>query len=141
MLVADCIRDYSESVLDGDAETAFERLASIARRDMREQGFAEVDLLCTLDMRYEGQSYEINVPEGRAADFDAIHEQRYGYRHPGRATQAVTARVQAIGRTAPDDRPDLEAASDEPRFASVYVPNGWRSRQAAGSNTILERVS
>lgn len=141
MLVADCVRDYSESVLDGDRQAAFERLAGAARRDMREQGFAEVDLIRTLDMRYEGQSYEINVPEGRSHDFDAIHEQRYGYRHPGRTTEAVTARLQAVGRTGPDDRPDLAAASDEPRFASVYIPNGWRSRQAAGSNTILERVS
>ena len=140
MLVADCVRDYSESVLDGNTQAAFERLARTARRDMREQGFAEVDLIRSLDMRYEGQSYELNVPQSRSNEFGAIHERRYGYRHPGRATEAVTARVQAVGRTGPDDCPDLEAASDEPRFASVYVPNGWRSRQASGSNTILERL-
>ncbi len=141
MLVADCVRDYSESILEGNAQEAFERLATTALRDMREQGFAEVDLIRTLDMRYEGQSYEINVPESRSGEFDALHEQRYGYRHPGRSTEAVTARVQAVGRIGRDDRPDLEAASDEPRFASVYVPNGWSSRQVAGSNTILQRVS
>ena len=141
MLVADCIRDYSASVLDEDPAPAFERLARTARRDMREQGFAEVELIRTLDMRYEGQSYEINVPESRAGEFDEIHERRYGYRHAGSATQAVTARVQAIGRTAGADRPDLAATSDEPRFASVYVPNGWRSLEAPGSSTILERAS
>lgn len=139
MLVADCVRDYSASVLREDRGPVFERLAGAARADMRRQGFEDVTLIRTLDMRYEGQSYEINVPEVRAGEFDSIHEKRYGYRHPGRGTQAVTARVQAIGRTAESGRPDLSAASGEARFASIHVPDGWRRSEAAGSSTILER--
>ncbi len=140
MLVADCVRDYSASILNEDPRPAFARLESAARRDMRQQGFEEVALVRSLDMRYEGQSYEINVPHDRAHAFDEAHERRYGYCHAGRATQAVTARVQAIGRTRDADRPDLSSASHQPRFASIYVPNGWRSREVVGSNTILERV-
>ena len=140
MLVADCVRDYSASVLNDEPTLAFNRLERAARRDMREQGYEEVALLRTIDMRYEGQSYEINVPSERADAFDEAHERRYGYRHTGRATQAVTARLQAIGRTRESDRPDLGATSDAPRFASVHVPNGWQSRETLGSNTILERV-
>ena len=140
MLVADCVRDYSASVLNADLHAAFARLERAARRDMRQQGFDEVALVRTIDMRYEGQSYEINVPRDRTGAFDEAHERRYGYRHAGRATQAVTARVQAIGRTKEADRPDLAAASHQPRFASIHVPNGWRRREEVGSNTILERA-
>ncbi len=140
MLLADCVRDYSASVLNEEPGPVFERLANEARADMREQGFDEVNLVRTIDMRYEGQSYEINVPEHSAGDFDRIHEKRYGYRHAGRPTQAVTARIQAIGRTPENECPDLAAVSGEPRFASIHVPNGWREVEAPGSNTILERT-
>ena len=108
---------------------------------MRQQGFDSVAVVRTLDMRYKGQSYEINLPEECAKEFDKIHEKRYGYSHAGRETQVVTARVQAIGKTRQADRPDLAAASEQPRFASIHVPNGWKIREAAGSHLILERVS
>ncbi len=141
MLVADCVRDYSASVLDKDPAAIFERLADTARADMREQGFDAIILMRSLDMRYEGQSYEINVPDDRSADFDRIHEERYGYHHAGRPTQAVTARIQAIGRTAKEQCPDLAGFSGEPRFTSIHVPNGWRQVEAVGSSIILERSS
>ena len=140
MLVADCVRDYSASILSESAETAFERLEVAARQDMRTQGFESIDVIRSLDLRYAGQSYEINVPANRASEFDEIHSKRFGYCHAGRPTQAVTARVRAIGRTSAEDQPDLTAASEQPRFASVYVPNGWRRRETLGSNTILERT-
>ncbi len=138
MLVADCVRDYSQSVLNEDPQAAFVRLERLARRDMAAQGFENISLLRTLDMRYAGQSYELNVPEECADAFAEAHERRYGYRHEGRATQAVTARVQAIGQMPERDQPDLAAASDEPRFASVYVPEGWRRTSGPGSSIILE---
>ena len=141
MLVADCVRDFSRSVLNEDPAGAFADLEDRAREDMRQQGFDDAVLVRTLDMRYEGQSYEIRVPADGADAFDDFHEQRYGYSHSGRKTQAVTARVQAIGRTKEIDRPGLAAVSDQPRFASVHVPSGWQRRETAGSNTLLERVT
>ena len=139
MLVADCVRDYSANVLNSDPGLALARLERDPRRDMQEQGYENLVLVRTLDMRYEGQSYEINIPMEEAGAFDEAHERRYGYKHTGRATQAVTARVQAIGRIRDSERPDLSAASSQPRFSSVYVPDGWQRREVAGSNTILER--
>ena len=141
MLVADCVRDFSRSVLNKDPAGAFADLERNARKDMRDQGFDDPVLVRSLEMRYVGQSYEIRVPAQGAEAFDEFHEQRYGYSHPGRQTEAVTARVQAIGRTRESDRPDMGAVSDQPRFASVHVPNGWKRRDTAGSNTILERVT
>lgn len=140
MLVADCVRDYSAAVFSEEPAAAFARLEAAARQDMRAQGFEAVTLSRSVDLRYEGQSYEINVPASRAADFDGIHARRFGYSHSGRPVQAVTARVRAIGRTPEADQPDLTVTSDQPRFASVYVPGGWRRRETLGSNTILERA-
>ncbi len=139
MLVADCVRDYSASTLSETPEAAFARLEVAARQDMRTQGFEAVTMARSLDLRYEGQSYEINVPANLAPAFDEIHAKRFGYCHAGRPTQAVTARVRAVGRTADEDLPDLTATSEQPRFASVHVPNGWKRHETLGSNTILER--
>ena len=141
MLVADCVRDYSRSVLNQDPAAAFADLEATALKEMRDQGYADMTIIRSLDMRYVGQSYELNVPESRSDEFDSAHERRYGYCHSGRATEAVTARVKVIGKTPRSERPDLTSPSAQPRFASIHVPNGWKSQPAAGDNTILERVS
>lgn len=141
MLVADCVRDYSRSVLNQDPAAAFADLEATALNEMRDQGYADMTIIRSLDMRYVGQSYELNVPESRSDEFDSAHERRYGYCHSGRATEAVTARVKVIGKTPRSERPDLTSPSAQPRFASIHVPNGWKVQRAAGDNTILERVS
>ena len=141
MLVADCVRDYSRSVLNQDPAAAFADLEATALNEMRDQGYADMTIIRSLDMRYVGQSYELNVPESRSGEFDSAHERRYGYCHSGRATEAVTARVKVIGKTPRSERPDLTSPSAQPRFASIHVPNGWKVQRAAGDNTILERVS
>ena len=141
MLVADCVRDYSRSVLNQDPAAAFADLEATALNEMRDQGYADMTIIRSLDMRYVGQSYELNVPESRSDEFDSTHERRYGYCHSGRATEAVTARVKVIGKTPRSERPDLTSPSAQPRFASIHVPNGWKVQSAAGDNTILERIS
>ena len=141
MLVADCVRDHSRSVLNQDPAAAFADLEATALKEMRDQGYADITIVRSLDMRYAGQSYELNVLESRANEFDSAHERRYGYCHSGRAKEAVTARVKAIGKTPGSERPDLTSPSGQPRFASIHVPNGWKVQPATGDNTILERVS
>ncbi len=139
MLVADCVRDYSASVLNRDVDAAFGRLEGAAKADMQAEGFPALALTRSLDMRYEGQSYELEVPCEQAGRFDDVHRKRFGYCHQGRPTEAVTARVRAVGQMPGSARPNLSAASDEPRFASVHVPDGWRVQEGAGSSLVLER--
>ncbi len=70
----------------------------------------EIQLIRSLDMRYQGQTYEINVPldeqsslereHGRAhiADlFNAEHKRRYTYANPGEPIMIVHVRVSATG--------------------------------------------
>ncbi|MFQ5670918.1 MAG: hydantoinase/oxoprolinase family protein [Acidobacteriota bacterium] len=112
MTVADVVRDASIGVL-ADLSSAGrprrDRLAAPLEqrlfREMEQEGFAPADLVVerTLDLRYRGQSFELNVPEGddpRAA-FHRLHRQRYDQERPGADVELVTLRVRAIGRVPP----------------------------------------
>jgi len=92
----------------GEALAAvFADLESRAFGAMREQGHAAatVVLARTADMRYRGQSYEVNVaidaPGGRVdpgavrAAFHAEHERLYGHASEAEPVEVITARVTA----------------------------------------------
>jgi N-methylhydantoinase A len=50
-----------------------------------------------MDVRYTGQGYELSVTDLHdvAAEFNRLHEQRYGYADPGRRIEVVNVRVRA----------------------------------------------
>jgi N-methylhydantoinase A len=92
----------------------------------------------TVDLRYEGQNYELSLPLDRAEmqaagregfgplieRFDAAHMRVYGYRLEGRAILLVNARVTATGATAHAEWPRLAAA---PAAEAVAVARSRRS--------------
>ena len=137
MLAADCVRDYSQSVLGKDAGLAFDELGSRAAAEFSDEGFSEVLFERLIDLRYEGQSYEITVPWEQRADFQAHHRKLYGYDHPGRKVEQVTARVKAIAIL---DKIDLAAPSEREEFSSTYVAPAWHEREDATGNLILTRA-
>ncbi|MBI1357826.1 MAG: hydantoinase/oxoprolinase family protein [Acidobacteria bacterium] len=139
MLTADFVRDHSASLLDRDAEPVFQALEQQALAELREEGFAEARLERSIDLRYRGQSYEITVPWSERDRFDAAHERLYGYRHEGRAQEAVTARLRAVGVAQQTSRIRLDAESEAQEFFSVYAPPGWTRTVDALGNTILRR--
>src|SRR5437016_10437866 len=57
----------------------------------------------SLDLRYRGQGYELNVPATAnvAARFHDEHQRRYGYHHAGREIELVTLRLRVRLRTPP----------------------------------------
>jgi len=108
MLMADVIKDYSLTVMlkedDSDQEmlsSLFQALEIKGRYDLTSEGVEEkgVDLDRYLDMRYEGQSYEIVVPfdDDYVEGFHRLHEQRYGYRNKEKRVEVVNLRVRARG--------------------------------------------
>ncbi len=139
MLVADCVRDYSRSVLAQPAAAVFAELEARAAEDFAGQGFEEVVYERLVDLRYRGQSYEITVPWGQRDTFPELHRRLYGYDHPDREIEQVTARVKAVGVLEDTAKLDLAAPSEEREFSSVYVPPGWSERQDAAGNRILRR--
>jgi N-methylhydantoinase A len=56
----------------------------------------------SIDIRYRGQGYELNIPftKNLLHDFEREHHRRYGYTHPSREVELVTLRLRATVRTA-----------------------------------------
>ena len=136
MLAADCVRDFSQSTLGRDVNEVFTELEARAAREFDAEGLSQVHFERQIDLRYEGQSFEITVPAADRDRFHDAHRKRYGYDHPGLAFEAVTARIRAV---APLDKIDLAAPTQAEAFSSVYIPPGWTSRGDAAGNLILTR--
>jgi len=130
LLMSDPVKDFTRSLMRTDAqvtvpglEKAFRALEAQACRDMAEDGFdaADVVLERSLDCRYFGQSYEIDVPFRKAPNlgqaflesFHRRHRRLYSYRHDGRPVEIVNLRLKAVALT---PKVPLERA---PRAASV----------------------
>ena len=143
ILVSDVVKDYSRTVLwrltSGPAPAArsklepeFRRLEATAKKEFRaEQWHGALHFDRTLDLRYRGQGYELNVPLRAAntnkdrdinqaaliARFHAEHQRRYGYHHASRDIELVTLRLRARLRT-PQPRPHLESTRPLPSAPS-----------------------
>lgn len=115
LLLSDVAREYSRTVMvaapaagGDDLEQGFAALEETARADLHAEGIAprRTELRRLLDMRYVGQSYELPVPlraldlPRAAADFHALHAQRFGYSRPEAPVEVVNLRLKAIGGAA-----------------------------------------
>ncbi len=126
MLFADVIKDYSQTVLwqlekSSNEEFAkaldagFDALLIRAETEMKTEGFTpdQLKVNCSLDMRYAGQSYELNIPYhsiGKEVQtlvdrFHAAHAQRFGYARTDAPAEVVNLRLTAIGET---DKPPIQ---------------------------------
>jgi len=102
-----------------ELERAFARLSARARRELRsELGPGPVRIERVAACRYRGQSFELQVPFARdlRRRFEALHQQRFGFRHSGSAVECVALHVAAIRRSPP---PRRGAARDDPRAARL----------------------
>ena len=116
LLMSDPVKDYSRSLMKTDAqisppqlETEFRKLEKRARRDIAEDGLAAATIVLgrSLDCRYVGQSYEIDVPYRKARtsgqafleSFHRRHKRLYSYRHDRRPVEIVNLRVRAVAVT------------------------------------------
>ncbi len=126
MLMADAVRDYAAGVLGrNDIEKMFAALERSARGESHR---AEIER--TADLRYRGQSYELNVPWNNgdpATLFHREHEKIYGYSNPGRDVEIVTIRVRA--RTVVE-KPKLTrsgaARAGKPEPRRIWI-GGWKT--------------
>ncbi len=117
LLMADPRRDYVTSRLlplaslsGADAMAVFSGLERQALDDFQQDGFARAQLQLSrfMDLRYQGQGYELTVPvsggerltegdlkESRAA-FDQLHAQQFGHGAPEEPAEVVNYRVVAV---------------------------------------------
>jgi N-methylhydantoinase A len=104
ILGSDAVKDFSRTLLwnladkhsRAELEKEFRKLESAARKEFRDEKWAGTLLFeRSLDLRYRGQGYELNVAAtGNAATrFHQEHQRRYGYHHPGKEIEIVTVRL------------------------------------------------
>ncbi|RTZ68382.1 MAG: hydantoinase/oxoprolinase family protein [Aquificaceae bacterium] len=114
MLLADLVRDYSLTVMlpiEGGREQElyrhlkelFKTLENRALEEMEREGFTQLgkDLFLehSLDVRYKGQSYEVNIPftPQIREEFERVYKNLYGYTLENRPLEVVNIRLKAIG--------------------------------------------
>lgn len=124
ILVSDIVRDFSRTLLcllDDSSQKKwqgeFRKLEAQARKDFRAEGWrGAAEFERSLDLRYRGQGYELNVPitKNISAAFHEEHRRRYGYHHPNREIELVTVRLRARLRT-PALRTHAKSEVDEKR--------------------------
>jgi N-methylhydantoinase A len=111
ILLADAVRDYSRTVmLSGDAikslEEQFLELEQRGAAEFAAEG-REGTAQRTLDMRYQRQGYELNVPHDihaprRAVEvFHQLHLQRYGFCDVERPVDIVNLRLRMTAAAEP----------------------------------------
>ncbi len=85
----------------------FAEMETAARRQLEREGFApeQQRLLRSLDLRYRGQAFELNIPLGATTPaldviesaFHRQHRDTYGHANPEEAIELVNARLTAYG--------------------------------------------
>jgi len=151
LLTADLIHHFVQTVLEKEEELGIARVNEIyegfkkeGRRRLREDGLHDEQILFgpSMDLRYRGQAYEINIPvpdgflnkEQLAEIYEKFHEahQRlYGHAAPNEPIEIVNLRLMAIGRV---PKPTLKRREHKPPGAvkpkerEVYFfKTGWLS--------------
>lgn len=97
ILVADTVRDYSKTVMlepDADLTPHFAELEKSAEKESefdKTHGF----VTRSLDLRYAGQGYELNVPFAPefVQSFHQLHKKRYGYADEAKVVEIVNIRL------------------------------------------------
>ena len=110
ILLADYVRDFSKTVMlafdEAEMERHFLELETQGRTAMEREGLMG-RVSRSIDMRYAGQGYEVNVAAGGDAlgSFHALHHKRYGYADGTRVVEVVSLRVRFTVEAEPWDAP------------------------------------
>ncbi len=141
ILLADTVRDFSRTVmLPGDQAKSTGKILV----ELEEQGAAELaaegligEVERSVDLRYRGQGYELNVrydteaPERSIETFHRLHRQRYGFSDAARPVEIVNVRVRMIAASEPyepERRAVVTGDGGAALFAGreVWLEGRWR---------------
>ena len=132
MLLADTIKDYSLTVMQKEDNITYEGLAKLfevlenqALDDMINEGIPKEKIKFEkfLDMRYQGQSFEILVPFTKEfiEDFHNKHKNLYGYSAKNKKVEVVNIRLRAIGETEKPEIKTYEEKGKNPPLESIIT--------------------
>lgn len=144
MLYTPASRDLSRTVLLGQSASALAQARSVAR-ELESRAVGELHdcglkgpfaAQASLDVRYQGQSFELNVPlhPDWKKQFDAEHARQFHFDHAEAAAEIVNVRVRVAPTHSPpavtlksppgNPRPWCRSASGEPVYARDDLPVG-----------------
>jgi N-methylhydantoinase A len=141
MLFTDTVRDYSRTVmlpveslaaLKETLGAVFSELKQRGRSDFAAEGL-DGSAQASIDLRYRGQGYELNVawdgdtPQQALAAFHRLHRQRYGFSDAGRPVEIVNLRLRMIA----------PAAAYKPAMRAI-VPGDGRAACYAERDVFLD---
>ena len=141
ILVSDVVKDYSRTVLlrikeklpTAQLEKEFAGLIARAQKELKQEAWSgTVHIQRSVDARYRGQGYELNIPYTPRVigEFCREHQRRYGYGYPGREVEIVTLRVRALMKSqSPRAKVDRAQACIAPEHAPVFL-SSKRSKTA-----------
>jgi N-methylhydantoinase A len=121
LLVADARHDYTQTIMRcedeveaGMIQNMLEDLCKQGKNQLQSEGIPaeDMDFVLSADLRFEGQSYDLNVPfpttdkltkqhlDKVVQAFHQLHEHVYAFKAVDEVTEWVNLRVTAIGRSA-----------------------------------------
>src|SRR6266700_7446044 len=102
LLAAELSRTFTQPILrpvTGSIERTFTQLREQARRSLKQEGFAVYHATEHVDLRYQGQAYEITLPYKKNTNLTRLlgreHKKLYGY-SSNDTVEAVNARLRAV---------------------------------------------
>ena len=139
ILASDVVKDYSRTVLWRVAKKIpFEKLNKefvtleiIAKQDFAKESWqGSPDYARTIDVRYRGQGYELNLPltKNVLQDFEHEHHRRYGYTHDNREIELVTLRLHAT----------LKSSTSRVGAAASAVPRAKRGSSSRKAEVVFD---
>src|SRR2546425_13035636 len=102
LLTAELSRTFTQPILKQEAtniEPTFTQLREQVRESMNQEGFTSYHTIEQVDLRYQGQAYEITLPYKKNTNLERLfrreHKNLYGYSSKD-AVEAVNVRIRAI---------------------------------------------
>jgi N-methylhydantoinase A len=153
LAVADIQHDYVRTFAKKQGAIVPEEFLAVFK-EMEQEGLKQlvdehvrkerVEIFWSADLRYEGQSWELNTPidpvdsldtktiEKVAADFHQLHHQVYSFSEPKGVVEFVNLRVRVVGKNPPLSLP-REAKSRDPAPPHIkekrpvyFTTGGWK---------------
>jgi N-methylhydantoinase A len=146
ILASDVVKDYSRTILrrvsgkvpSEELKQEFAKLEAQAKKDFQAEAWpGQAEHRRSIDLRYRGQGYELNIPYTRnlLKDFEQEHHRRYGYTYEAREVELVTLRLRAILKT---KKVHVEKEADLGTAAPVSLP---RAKPTGPGRAKLGRLS
>jgi N-methylhydantoinase A len=129
ILLADAVRDFSRTVMpasDANLEGLFLELEERGRAEFFAEGLDGV-VQRSVDLRYRGQGYELNIPFGTdmVEAFHNLHRQRYGFADESRAVEVVNLRVRMVEKSEAIEFARHELEEGDGRQAVTATRDVW----------------